>query len=97
MRVIAKKALVEYGRKRPEAKGELEAWYAEAKRAKWRKPTDVTARYCNASILKGGRVVFDICGNRHRLVVWINYAFLTVYIRFIGTHQEYDAINAETI
>jgi mRNA interferase HigB len=53
--------------------------------------------YGNASILKDGRVVFNICGNKHRLVVWINYGFRTVYIRFIGTHKEYDAIDARII
>ena len=55
------------------------------------------AKYGNASILKEGRVVFNICGNEYRLVVWINYEFFTVYIRLIGTHAEYDDINAQTI
>ena len=75
----------------------MEAWYAEARHAEWVTPADVKAKYGNASILKEGRVVFNICGNEYRLVVWINYEFFTVYIRFIGTHAEYDDINAQTI
>jgi mRNA interferase HigB len=57
----------------------------------------VKAKYGNASILKDGRVVFNICGNNYRLVAWINYSFQTIYIRFVGTHREYDRIDAQTI
>jgi mRNA interferase HigB len=97
MRIISKKALVDYGVKVPTAKSELDAWYAEAKAADWATPVDVKAKYGNASILRDGRVVFNICGNKHRLVVWINYEFHTIYIRFLGTHEEYDNIDAQTI
>ncbi len=81
----------------PEAKAELEAWHAEAKNAEWATPADVKSKYGNASILKDGRVVFNICGNRYRLVVWINYEYKTIYVRFFGTHKEYDAIDAGTV
>ena len=97
MRIISKKALIDYWTKVPTAEAELKAWYAEAKAADWADPADVKPKYGNASILKGGRVVFNICGNNHRLVVWINYEFHTVYIRFLGTHKEYDQIDAQTI
>lgn len=97
MRIIAKKALKDYWERQPNAKSELEAWYAEAKNASWATPADVKAHYGNASILQDGRVVFNICGNKHRLVVWINYEFFTIYIRFLGTHREYDDIDAQTI
>lgn len=97
MRIISKKALTEYSESVPAAKSELEAWYAEAKVAEWATPADVKAKYGNASILKDGRVVFNICGNSYRLVVWINYEFRTIYIRFVGTHREYDKIDAQTI
>ena len=60
-------------------------------------PADVKARYGTASILKDGRVVFNIGGNKYRLVVWINYEFFTIYVRFVGTHKEYDEIDAQTI
>jgi mRNA interferase HigB len=97
MVVIARKVVREYGMKESAAKGELDAWYAEAKNADWGTPADVKAKYGNASILKDGRVVFNICGNKYRLVVWVNYAFRTVYIRFIGSHREYDKIDAQNI
>ena len=88
---------MEYGGCVPEAKGELDAWYAEAKAADWATPTEVKSKYGNASILKDGRVVFNICGNKYRLVVWVNYEYRTIYIRFFGTHKQYDAIDAGTV
>ena len=97
MRVISKKTLKEYWEQEPATKPALEAWHAEARNAEWTSPADVKASYGTASILKNGRVVFNICGNKYRLVVWINYDFYTVYIRFIGTHKEYDEIDAQTI
>jgi mRNA interferase HigB len=97
MRIISKKTLIEFWEKVPTAKSELQAWHAEAKAAEWDTPADVKAKYRNASILKGGRVVFNICGNKYRLVVWVNYKFHTIYVRFIGSHKEYDAIDAQSI
>jgi mRNA interferase HigB len=97
MRVIARKTLKDYWQIEPEAEQDLTAWFAEAEAADWKTPADVKAKYGHASILKDGRVVFNICGNKYRLVTWINYEFHTIYIRFIGTHKEYDAIDAQTI
>jgi mRNA interferase HigB len=97
MRIISKKPLIDYWTRIPATMPELKAWYAEAKTADWASPAAVKAKYGNASILKGGRVVFNICGNKHRLVVWINYDFRTVYVRFLGTHKEYDRIDAQTV
>lgn len=97
MRIISRTRLKAYWKKVPGTKTSLEAWFAEAKHGDWKTPQDVKDRYGSASILKDGRVVFNICGNNHRLVVWINYKFATIYIRFIGTHEEYDGIDAETI
>jgi mRNA interferase HigB len=97
MRVIAKKTLKDFWDKEPDAKPPLEAWHAEAKNAEWSSPADVKAEYGSASILKDGRVVFNIGGNKYRLAVWINYEFFTIYVRFIGTHKEYDEIDAQTI
>jgi mRNA interferase HigB len=97
MRVISIKTLRDYWQKEPGVEGELKAWYVEAKNAAWKTPAEIKTKYGNASILKTGRVVFNICGNRYRLVVRINYAFGLVYVRFIGTHKEYDKIDAGSI
>jgi len=97
MRVIARKPLKDYWEKEPSSEEALRSWFTEARDADWAQPADIQERYRNASILKDSRVVFNICGNKYRLVVWINYPFKTVYIRFIGTHKEYDAIDAGTI
>lgn len=97
MRILSKKTLVEYWTKVPAAEVELKAWFAEAKDAKWQTPVEIKAKYGSASILKEGRVVFNICGNNFRLVVRINYEFQTIYVRFVGTHKDYDKINAQSI
>ncbi len=73
------------------------AWYRLTLKADWTAPMDVKRAYGNASILKDGRVVFNLAGNKYRLVVWINYAYRVVYIRFIGTHEQYDLIDAQKI
>ncbi len=73
------------------------AWYRHATKADWRFPADVKREFGTASILRDGRVVFNIAGNKYRLVVWINYPYRVVYVRFIGTHAQYDRIDAQTI
>jgi mRNA interferase HigB len=97
MRIISRKRLREFWERVPSAKRELVAWFAEARHAQWNNPADVKRRYRTASILRDGRVVFNIGGNKYRLIVWINYQFRTVYLRFVGTHDEYDQVDAQTI
>lgn len=97
MRIIAIKALSQFWARHRDAEDALKAWYAEATSAQWRTPQDVLDRYRSADILPGNRVVFNIKGNQYRLAVKIHYNTGIVYIRFIGTHAEYDRINAETI
>lgn len=97
MRVISRKTLRDFWDREPAAEAELRAWFAEAEHADWKKPIDIKRKYGNASFLKGERVVFNICGNKYRLVTRINYQFGIVYIRFVGTHSDYDEIDAETI
>jgi len=75
----------------------LKAWYSEALKAKWKKPSEITKFYRTASIIENNRVVFNIKGNKYRLVVAVKYDFEIVYIRFIGTHTEYDKINTKEI
>ena len=97
MRIIKRKTLSDYWEQEPAAESELKAWFAEASNADWANPAEVKESYGNASILKDCRVVFNICGNKYRLIVCINYDFRVIYIRFIGTHKEYDAIDAGAI
>jgi len=99
MHIIKRKILVEFFQqpRYQDAKGPLEAWYYEAKHAQWASPADIKAQYGSASILKDNRVVFNIAGNKYRLVVKINYDSKTVFVRFIGTYREYDKIDAEVI
>lgn len=100
MRVIALSALKAFWERHPEyldAKEPTLAWYRRAVAADWRAPPDVKQDFRNASILKDGRVVFNIAGNKYRLVVWIYYAYRVVYIRFIGNQTQYDKIDVQTI
>lgn len=97
MRVIAKKILREFWQKHAETEQQLKTWYKEASLASWQNPSDIKKAYARASILKSGRVVFDICGNKFRLVVDVNYTRQWVFIRFVGTHSDYDKIDANTI
>jgi mRNA interferase HigB len=75
----------------------LKSWYAIAKSADWVTPHDVKDRFGNASIIGDNRVVFNIAGNKYRLIVKFNYPHGVGYIRFMGTHRQYDSIDAETI
>jgi mRNA interferase HigB len=97
MKIIVTQVLIDFWTKVPGCKSALQAWYTEAKTASWATPTEVKAKYGNASILKGGRVVLNICGNKYRMVVQINYEIHAIIIRFIGTHGEYDQIDAQSI
>ena len=97
MRVIAKKILREFWEKHADSEEQLKTWYKEASKASWNGPADIKQDYVKASILKAGRVIFNICGNKYRLVVDINYARRWVFIRFIGTHSDYDKVDANTI
>jgi mRNA interferase HigB len=97
MKVIAIKILRDYWGRHPDAEQPLKAWFDEAKKATWATPADIKAQYRSASVLKHRRVVFNIKGNDYRLVVAVAYRFGAVYVKFIGTHEEYDGIDAETV
>jgi mRNA interferase HigB len=100
MRVIALRTIKEFIEGKPEHSDSREsalAWYRQALKADWASPADVKREIGNASILKDGRVVFNIAGNKYRIVVWINYPYRVVYVRFIGTHAQYDEIDAQSI
>jgi len=100
MRIIALSTLKAFWADSPvhqDAQEPALAWYRDVLKADWTDPAAVKAQFGTASGLKDGRVVFNLGGNKYRLVVWINYPYRVVYIRFIGTHKQYDAINAQTI
>lgn len=97
MRVIAKKTLREFWMKHKNCEQQLKAWYNEAEKAEWKSPKDIKKDYPSASIIEGNRVVFNIKGNTYRLIIKVNYGFGMVWIRFIGTHAEYDKIDATKI
>ena len=97
MRVIAIRTLKLFWERHPDAEKPLRAWYAEAKKAQWQGPQEIKAEYRTASFLGNNRVVFNIKGNTYRLVIAVKYEFQIAYIRFIGTHAEYDKIDAEEI
>ncbi|MBL8471782.1 MAG: type II toxin-antitoxin system HigB family toxin [Rhodocyclaceae bacterium] len=97
MRVIAVASLRTFWTQHPDAEHALRAWYEEATHASWTQPADIKAQFRSASVLKNRRVVFNIKGNEYRLVVAIAYKLQVVYVKFVGTHKEYDAVNAETV
>jgi mRNA interferase HigB len=99
MRIIAVSTLKEFWSRpgRGDAEQPLRAWVHIVKAATWTKPTDAKTMFRSADILRGDRVVFDIGGNKYRLIVAIHYRGQRVYVRFIGTHKEYDQIDAETV
>lgn len=92
MRVVARRTLREFWERHPDAENSLLAWFREVERARWTKPADVKAKYGNVSFV-GDRLVFNIKGNDYRLIVRIDYPHQIVFVRFVGTHKDYDALD----
>lgn len=97
MRIIAKKILRDFWIKHPDCEQQLKTWYLESSKSLWVSPRDIKLEFPSASFLANNRVVFNIKGNNYRLIVRINYDYGIVWIRFIGTHSEYDKINANEV
>ena len=100
MRIIALRTLKAFINRTPayaDARDPLMAWYRQVNKADWASPAEVKRDIGSASVLKDGRVVFNIAGNKYRVVAWINYPYRVVYIRFVGTHRQYDEIDAQNI
>jgi mRNA interferase HigB len=97
MRVIAVSTLRTFWQSHADAEQPLKAWHEEACQAVWARPSDIKAQYRNVSILKNRRVVFNIKGNDYRLIVSIAYKLQIVYVKSVGTHKQYDAVDAETV
>ena len=97
MRVIAKRTLRTFWSKHKNCEEQLKAWFKEAEEAQWRGTSDIKIDYPSASFLKDNRVVFNVKGNSYRLIVKINFSYKIAWIRFVGTHAEYDKIDANKI
>jgi len=97
LRIIAKKILRDFWLKHPDCEQQLKSWYNEAEIATWKTPNEIKSDYPSASILENNRIVFNIKGNNYRLIIKLNYHYQMVWIRFIGTHAQYDKIDATTI
>jgi len=97
MRIISRRLLVEFWDIHPDAEQPLRAWYAEATKASWNSPAEIKATYRSVSILADNRVIFNIKGNKYRLVVIVEYSQGKMFIRFVGTHEEYDRIDVTMI
>ena len=97
MRILALRVLRDFWNMHPDAEIPLRSWYAAASRATWRGPADVKAAYRNASFIANNRIVFSVKGNDYRLVVAVHYNRSMMFIRFVGTHREYDRIDASKI
>lgn len=97
MRIIAKRTLRDFWRKHTDCEEQLKAWYRETEKSKWNNINEVKNHYPNSSVLKDNRLVYNIKGNNYRLIVKFNFEYQISWIRFIGTHAEYDRIDANTI
>lgn len=99
MRVIAVSTLKAFWEKpaHQDAEGPLKTWYGEACRAEWKSPNEIKAQYGNASIVGNNRIVFNVAGNKYRLIVAFAYRMQVAYIKFVGTHADYDRVNATTV
>ena len=97
MRIIAKKILRDFWQEHSDSEQQLKAWFQECSKAEWTSPNEIKTDYPSASFLVDNRVVFNIKGNHYRLIVKVSYDYQMIWIRFIGTHAEYDKINAKTI
>ena len=97
VRVFNRSSVTAFAAAHADARQPLFAWFAEVEKASWSGPEDIKSRYPSASLLAGNRVIFNVKGNDYRVVVAIKYEFFAVYIRFIGTHAEYDKIDAATV
>lgn len=97
MRIIAISQLKTFWQKYPDSEQSLLAWIDEVKKANWQTPADIKGQFRHASVLKSRRVVFNIKCNDYRLVVAVVYRYSALYIKFVGTHKQYDAVDADTV
>lgn len=97
MNIYNRRSLIEFYKKHPDCKNTLEKWYHDTLTKKWKKPGDVTRDYRKARTIKNSRAIFEINGNDYRLIVALNYEKGWIFVKFIGTHAEYDKVDPETV
>lgn len=97
MRVLAKKILREFWESYPDTEEQLKSWFQETVKGKWPNPNFVKDQFPNSRLISNNRVIFNIKGNQYRLIVRVNYKYQMVYVRFIGTHEDYDKIDLTKI
>ncbi len=97
MRIIARRTLKEFWERHPDCEQQLKSWFHEANKSKWKNPNEIKIEYPSASILENNRIVFNIKGNHYRLIVKISFDYQMIWIRFVGTHAQYDKIDAAKI
>lgn len=97
MQILSKSTLRDFWEREPKAKAPLTAWYKAVSKAEWNKFADVKATFRSADLVGDSRVIFDIGGNKYRVIVHVAYRFRKVLIKFVGTHKDYDAIDPETV
>lgn len=97
MRIIKRKTLADFWEKHEDSEQALKSWFNEVRHSEWKNTSDIKAKYRSADFITGSRIVFNIKGNKYRLIVEVKYKLKIVYIRFIGTHAEYDKIDAEVV
>ena len=97
MRIISEKTLRAFWERHPNSEQSLRAWVKEVEPADWTTPAQLKKQFPNASIVRDNRVVFNVGGNRYRMVSWINYRRRAIYVKWLGTHAEYDRIDVEKV
>jgi mRNA interferase HigB len=98
MQVIARRTLKQFWQRHPQAEGPIRVWFALASKARWKSTNDIKRQFgCSVDIVGDNRVIFDLCGNKYRLVAHVSYRFGRLLVKFIGTHSEYDRIDPETV
>jgi len=97
VRIIAKNRLRDFWARHHQAENPLKAWYATVRHADWKAPTDIKAQFDSADFVGDNRVIFDIAGNKYRLIVYVAYKFHMVLIKWVGTHKDYDKIDPEKV
>ena len=98
MQIVARRTLKQFWERHPQAEGPLRAWFATVSTARWSGPNDVKRQFgTTADFVADNRVIFDVGGNKFRLIVHVSYAFGRVLVKFVGTHSEYDRIKPETV